>query len=212
MYIMVILLFTGTVHSYYSWKVKTYLLWNVTLYSLILPTLALALIKRLRRLSSGTKRISRKEITIIALLVGGACFVTLAITMMKYPALAIFRKMALAGLFCEIFCLVALPFSRISYHLTAMGAAVATAISYTAVYAIRAYDTKYYVRFNMHTVRLAVDTLVLLLQISVMICSIRFWMYIQLALVCFMLVFNGKDIFLTAVTFGKKMFKKEEKN
>ena len=124
-YIMVILLFTGTVHSYYSWKVKTYLLWNVTLYSLILPTLALALIKRLRRLSSGTKRISRKEITIIALLVGGACFVTLAITMMKYPALAIFRKMALAGLFCEIFCLVALPFSRISYHLTAMGAAVA---------------------------------------------------------------------------------------
>ena len=94
----------------------------------------------------------------------------------------------------------------------AMGAAVATAISYTAVYAIRAYDTKYYVRFNMHTVRLAVNTLVLLLQISVMICSIRFWMYIQLALVCFMLVFNGKDIFLTAVTFGKKMFKKEEKN
>jgi O-antigen/teichoic acid export membrane protein len=94
----------------------------------------------------------------------------------------------------------------------AMGAAVATAISYMAVYAIRAYDTRFYVKFNMHTVRMAVNTAVLILQTVIMISGVRYWRYIQLALVGFMLVFNGRDIFLAVVTFGKKMLKKEEKN
>ena len=47
---MVLLLFTNTVHSYYPWKIKVYLLWNITLYSTVLPVLTLELLKRFRRL------------------------------------------------------------------------------------------------------------------------------------------------------------------
>lgn len=122
-YVMIILLFTDTVHSYYPWRVKVYLLWNVALYSLVLPCLTLALLKRLRRLRN--KRLSKREFTIIALLVGATCYILCAITMMKAPSLTIFRKIAVAGVMCELFCLASLPFGRISPHLTAMGAAVA---------------------------------------------------------------------------------------
>lgn len=122
-YIMVLLLFTNTVHSYYPWKIKVYLLWNITLYSTVLPVLTLELLKRFRRLRN--KRLSKREYTIIALLVGAICYVLCAITMMNVASLAIFRKIAMAGMMCNIFCLAALPFGRISPHLTAMGAAVA---------------------------------------------------------------------------------------
>ena len=122
-YVMLILLFTETVHSYYPWKVKVYLLWNVSLYSFLLPTLTLALITRLYRLRN--KRLSKRAYTIIALLVGATCYILCAITMMKAPQLAIFRKIAMAGFLCELFCLASLRFSNISAHLTAMGAAVA---------------------------------------------------------------------------------------
>lgn len=122
-YVMIILLFTETVHSYYPWKVKIYLLWNVSLYSLVLPLLTLALLKRLRRLRN--KHLSKREYTIIALLVGACCYILYAITMMRIPSLDIFRKIAMAGLLCELFCLATLPFARISAHLTAMGAVVA---------------------------------------------------------------------------------------
>ena len=72
-YVMIILLFTDTVHSYYPWRVKVYLLWSVALYSLVLPVLTLALLKRLRRLRN--KRLSKREFTIIALLVGATCYI-----------------------------------------------------------------------------------------------------------------------------------------
>lgn len=122
-YVMILLLFTDTVHSFYPWKVKVYLLWNVALYSFVLPVLMLALLTRLRRLRK--HRFTKREFTIIALLVGACCYILCAITMMKAPSLAIFRKIAVAGVMCELFCLATLPFGRISTYLTAMGAAVA---------------------------------------------------------------------------------------
>ncbi len=94
----------------------------------------------------------------------------------------------------------------------AMGAAVATAISYMAVYAIRAYDTRFYVKFNMHTVRLCVNSAVILLQAAVMISAIRYWRYIQIACVAFMLVFNGREIMATVLQIGKKFLKKSKKS
>ena len=93
----------------------------------------------------------------------------------------------------------------------AMGAAVATMISYVAVYAIRAYDTRFYVKFNMHTVRVIVNTAVLILQAVIMISAVRYWKYMQLALVVFMLVFNGREILSTVIRIGKKILKKGEK-
>ncbi len=93
----------------------------------------------------------------------------------------------------------------------AMGAAVATAISYIAVYAIRAYDTRYYLRFNMHTPKLLVNFALLLLQALVMIGEVRYWKYMQLGAVVFMLVFNGREIFATVMRLLKKFLKKNKK-
>lgn len=94
----------------------------------------------------------------------------------------------------------------------AMGAAVATFISYAAVYAIRAYDTRFYVKFNLHTVKLVINTAVLLLQAFVMIEAVRYWKYMQIAAVGYMLVFNGREIFASVCKIAKKFLKNRKKN
>ena len=90
----------------------------------------------------------------------------------------------------------------------AMGAALATLISYAAVYAIRAYDTKFYVRFKLHTPKVVINATVLILQSVVMIGEIPYWKYVQVAIVAFMLVFNGKDIFMALRSVFRKIIKK----
>ena len=105
---------------------------------------------------------------------------------------------------------VILNFLLIPHH-GAMGAAVATLISYVATYVIRAYDTSHYVRFDQHHVRVAVNTLVLLIQAFVMISAIRYWQYIQIAILLFMLAFNGKGIIMTLLSIRKNFFGKKNK-
>ena len=90
----------------------------------------------------------------------------------------------------------------------AMGAAVATLISYVAVYAIRAYDTRFYVRFKLHTVKVVVNTVLLAVQAFIMIGEIRYWQYAEIAVVLFMLLFNGKDIFMAVRSVLGKFLKK----
>ena len=88
---------------------------------------------------------------------------------------------------------VVLNFVMIPKH-GAMGAAVATLISYGAAYAIRAVDTGNYLKFKHHGFRLAVNTTVILAQTVVMISGIKYWRYIQLAAFVFLLIFNGREI------------------
>lgn len=121
-YVMVILLFADTVHSYYPLRIKFYLLWNVALYAMVLPGLSLGFLKHLQRKRG--KRLSKKHFIVIALLIGAVCYMLCAMTMMRASSLVLFRKIAVAGMLCELFCLATIPFSRISLHLTAMGAAV----------------------------------------------------------------------------------------
>ena len=88
---------------------------------------------------------------------------------------------------------VILNFVMIPDH-GAMGAAFATFISYLAVYAIRAYDTSFYLLFPLHHARVIVNGVVLLVQTAVMILEIPYWVWIQVGILVFMLVFNGKGI------------------
>ncbi len=88
----------------------------------------------------------------------------------------------------------------------AMGAAVATVISYAAVFAIRAYDTRFYVKFNMHTVKLIINTAAIIAQASIMISEMRYWKYAQVAILLFVLVFNGKDILMALRPIFSKVF------
>jgi len=94
----------------------------------------------------------------------------------------------------------------------AMGAAVATAISYFAVYLIRVIDTRNYLKFNMHSIRVAINTAILIIQTVILIAGFNYWIYFEIALVAFMLVFNGREIAVTASKLFGKIAKKRKKN
>ena len=123
-YAVLMMMVTGTVYHYYPFRMQLYLMWVVALYAAILPILTSELIKRLYRLRGS--ELPRRYRPVAILVMGAICFALYAITMMKAPTLILFRKMAVAGILCNIYCLVMLRFSRrISTHLTAMGAATA---------------------------------------------------------------------------------------
>ena len=90
----------------------------------------------------------------------------------------------------------------------AMGAAVATFISYLAVYTIRALDTGNYVKFKLHFPRVIINTVVLFAQSIVMLEGIRYWRYMQIAALIFLLIFNGKGIVRGILQIFSKKFKK----
>ena len=106
---------------------------------------------------------------------------------------------------------VILNFLLIPRH-GAMGAAVATLISYLCTYAIRAYDTAHYVKFCQHHVRVTINTALLLAQACIMIAEPRYWQYVQIGMVVFLLAFNGKGIVLSIKQiFDEKISKKSKK-
>ena len=96
-------------------------------------------------------------------------------------------------------------------HYGAMGAAIATLISYVAVYVIRGIDTKRFLRFKLHTLRVLINTAVLLLQVIFMTLEAPYWIWIQAGILVFMLIFNGKGIFLTVLRFARHFLGKKSK-
>ena len=123
-YVVLLMMVTGTVYHYYPLRMQLYLVWVVVLYSAVLPILLITSIKRLLRLRG--RELPRRYRPVAIFVVGIVCFALFATTMMKAPSLMLFRKMAVAGIMCNIYSLVMLRFSRrISTHLTAMGAATA---------------------------------------------------------------------------------------
>ncbi len=123
-YAILILMVAGTVYHYYPLRLQLYLVWVITLYAAILPMLSMALLKRLHRLRG--RELPRRYHTAVMLIVGAVCYALYAFTMMKAPSLILFRKIAVAGVMCNLYCLVMMFFTRrISTHLTAMGAVTA---------------------------------------------------------------------------------------
>ena len=123
-YAIALLMVTGTVYHYYPLRFQLYLIWVVTLYAAILPMLTMALLKRLHRLRG--RELPRRYHPAIMMVVGIVCYALYAFTMMKAPSLIMFRKIAVAGIMCNVYCLVMMLFTRrISTHLTAMGAVTA---------------------------------------------------------------------------------------
>ncbi|MBE6546409.1 MAG: hypothetical protein E7668_03070 [Ruminococcaceae bacterium] len=93
----------------------------------------------------------------------------------------------------------------------AMGAAVATFLSYLAVFVIRAYDTSHYLKFRLCIPRVIINTAVLLIQIVIMVGAFRGWKYAQLALLAFLLIFNGRGLVATFRRFLGGIFQKKQK-
>lgn len=104
---------------------------------------------------------------------------------------------------------VILNFILIPNH-GAMGAAVATFISYFAVYIIRAYDTRSYVKFKLHTPLLCVNSLLISLQMLVMYSQIRYNYYIQLAVWLVLVLINMKGILAVMAEFLSFLPKKKK--
>ena len=97
----------------------------------------------------------------------------------------------------------------------AMGAAVATALSYMVAFAIRAVDTAKYLKFSLCIPRLVINTVLISLQTVLMIVKIPNFDYsfiIQLVIVAFFAIYNGREIFATVMRFVKKFLGKKSKN
>ncbi|MBE6592786.1 MAG: hypothetical protein E7642_02195 [Ruminococcaceae bacterium] len=94
----------------------------------------------------------------------------------------------------------------------AMGAAVATAISYLIAFVIRAIDTSKYMRFDLCVLRLAANTVLITVQTVIMIAEIPYWVLAEIVLLVIMLIFNGKEIFNSVVSLARKFLSKKRKN
>ena len=122
LYLIVVLL-TLTVFAHYPANVKFYLLWVVVLYAMIIPLLALGVLRSLGRISDF--KVDNRRERLLPLLVGAVCYVLCAITIAKIPSAIFLRKFMIAAACCEVLCFVVSFYWKISLHLTAMGAAVA---------------------------------------------------------------------------------------
>ena len=123
LYVMLVLLFAGTVYTRYPTGTKLYLLWVVALYTLVIPLLMMAVLRSLGRLSnfSATERRER----LLPLAIGTVCYLLCALNLSKVPSAGLLGRFMVAAACCEAFALWITFHWRISLHLTAMGAVVA---------------------------------------------------------------------------------------
>ena len=120
---MMAMLLTMTTFAHYPSNVKFYLLWVVVLYAVIIPVLALGVLRSLGRISD--YRVDDRRERMLPLLVGALCYILCAITIAKIPSAMFLRKFMVAAACCEILCLMVSLRWKISLHLTGMGAVVA---------------------------------------------------------------------------------------
>ncbi|WP_290535597.1 hypothetical protein [Alistipes sp.] len=120
---MIALLLTATTFAFFPANVKFYLLWVILLYAVLIPVLALGVLRSLGRISS--YRVDDRRERLLPLLVGAICYLLCAITLAKIPSVVFLRKFMVAAACCEVLCLVVSLRWKISLHLTGMGAVVA---------------------------------------------------------------------------------------
>ena len=94
----------------------------------------------------------------------------------------------------------------------AMGAAAATLACYALVYVIRAVNTRKYVRFELHTVRLIINTLLLGLQMAAWFAPWRYAWVAQIVVPAVIFAFNGRGIFKSFFKLSKRFLGKNQKN
>lgn len=120
---LVAMLLTMTTFVYLPQEAKLYLAWVVALYALVLPLLALGILRRVGWISDF--RLDDRRERILPLLVGTICYLVCALTLLRIPTVDFLRKMMVAAACCEAMCLAVSLRWKISLHLTGMGAAVA---------------------------------------------------------------------------------------
>ena len=105
---------------------------------------------------------------------------------------------------------VVLNFIMIPDH-GAMGAAVATFISYLAVYVLRAYDTRKFVKFKLHTPLLVLNVLIIFAQAAVIYSGVRYSGYISAFMTVVIIAVNAGGIIGVVKEFVAPLLKRMKK-
>ena len=92
----------------------------------------------------------------------------------------------------------------------AIGAAIATLVSYATVYVVRVIDTRRLLRFNTHNVKLVINTVLLLLEAVVLISGINYADYLALGLFFVIAGINLKGIIESILKILSKFIKKSK--
>ena len=106
---------------------------------------------------------------------------------------------------------VALNFILIPVY-GAMGAAVATAISYATVFFVRAIDTGKFLKFKLHIHKVIINSVIIVAQSVVMILEIPFWIWWQVGMTALLVALNIKDIVIAIKSFFDSFLKNKQKN
>lgn len=89
--------------------------------------------------------------------------------------------------------------------MAAQGAAIATAISYGVVFLIRVIDTKKYIKFDRAYLKTLINTVTIIAQAAIMVLEIPYWWIWQIGFILFMLLFNAKDVVVSALHILRKV-------
>ena len=90
----------------------------------------------------------------------------------------------------------------------AQGAAIATAVSYFSVFVFRIINSKKYVSFDTHTIRLFVNTVIVTAQSVFMIMELPFNLAVQIGSCVLLFAINGKTLVISVLGIIKNFFKK----
>lgn len=89
----------------------------------------------------------------------------------------------------------------------AQGAGIATAISYFAVFVLRAIHSKKFMPFNLKACKVALNTLIVIVQIIFMVLSLPYNILVQIVMIGLILAINGKSLISAFMKILKKIVK-----
>ncbi len=91
---------------------------------------------------------------------------------------------------------IALNFLLIPTALGIQGAVIATFVSYFAVFIIRAVNGQKYIRFNIHPLKLVINTMLAGIQALFMVLELPGWIFVQAAVLLLIFVINARPILI----------------
>ena len=89
----------------------------------------------------------------------------------------------------------------------AQGAGIATAISYFAVFVLRALHSKSFMPFDLKAYKLTLNTLIVFVQVMLMLFNVPFNFVLQILLICALCLVNAKTLIGTVKGILKKIIK-----
>lgn len=122
-WMLAVMLWGNTAFALYPPRFKFYLSWVVALYTLAIPALSVAVLKRTGRIESW--RMDSQRDRVLPLVIGTVCYIVCAVTISRIASAEILRRMMLAGACCEMMCLAVNYHWKISLHMTAAGGCTA---------------------------------------------------------------------------------------